>query len=129
MTAANLAENSPHTSSWARSRISPNAAASQNAVEPPLPSTISYPSGSENSSARPARMRPTSARTGAWRWLVPSTLAPVAPSAATASAGTFDGPEPKRPSAGLMPSGMVMRVDVTLRILSPRVNRDVGAAR
>ena len=44
---ANFAPNSPKEQSCARRSIRPNAAASQNAVEPPLPSTTSYPSGSE----------------------------------------------------------------------------------
>ena len=38
---ANLAENSPKVPKAARSRMSPKAAASQNAVVPPLPSTTS----------------------------------------------------------------------------------------
>ncbi|SLI21922.1 Uncharacterised protein [Mycobacteroides abscessus subsp. abscessus] len=40
-TAANLLENSPLVRCSERSRIRPNAAASQNAVVPPLPSTTS----------------------------------------------------------------------------------------
>ena len=39
VTAANLAENSPICTCCARCRIRLNAATSQNAVEPPLPST------------------------------------------------------------------------------------------
>lgn len=39
--AANLAENSPNTAWAARRRTSEKVAASQNAVEPPLPSTTS----------------------------------------------------------------------------------------
>ena len=38
-TAANFAENSPKLRCWECSRISPNVAASQNALVPPLPST------------------------------------------------------------------------------------------
>ena len=47
---ANFEENSPNTRCWLRSRTSPKVATSQNAVEPPLPSTISQPSGSWNRS-------------------------------------------------------------------------------
>ncbi len=39
--AANFAPNSPNEASCARRSMRPNAAASQNAVEPPLPSTTS----------------------------------------------------------------------------------------
>ena len=39
VTAVNLAENSPICTCWARRRIRLKAATSQNAVEPPLPST------------------------------------------------------------------------------------------
>ena len=35
-------------------------------------------------------------------------MAPVAARASIASTRTFDGPEPNRPSAGLIESGMVM---------------------
>ena len=41
VTEPNFAENSPKLRCWARSRTRPNAAMSQNAVEPPLPRTIS----------------------------------------------------------------------------------------
>ncbi len=61
---ANLAPNSPNAACCAFERTRQNVATSQNAVEPPFPSATSYPSGSENSSARPARIRRTSARTG-----------------------------------------------------------------
>ena len=62
-------------------RPGPKAAASQNAVVPPLPSTTSYPSGSENSSRSPARTRPTRSLTGACRCEVPNSAAPVVASA------------------------------------------------
>ena len=39
--AANFEENSPKTKCCERSSINPNVAMSQNAVEPPLPSTTS----------------------------------------------------------------------------------------
>ena len=48
-------------------------ATSQNTVVPPLPSTISQPSGSPNSSASPARTAPTRCFTGGWRCDVPIT--------------------------------------------------------
>ena len=40
-TAANLEENSPKLRCWLRRSISPKAAASQNVVVPPLPSSTS----------------------------------------------------------------------------------------
>src|SRR5215468_10689037 len=107
-TVTNLAENSPNDRCWARSRISPNAAMSQNAVLPPLPSTTSYPSGSSNSAANPSRTCRTSARTGACRCDVPSRVLASPDSACTACGRTFDGPQPKRPSAGLRLFGSSM---------------------
>ena len=53
----------------------------------------------------PDRTRPTTSLTVRWRCEVPRYVAPVAASAATASGRTFDGPEPKRPSAGLRSVG------------------------
>ena len=53
--------------------------------------------------------RPTTNRTAGWRWLVPRKSRPAAASAATASGRTFDGPLPKRPSAGSRPAGMGCR--------------------
>ena len=105
VTSANFEENSPNTRCCARSRTSPNAAASQNAVAPPLPSTTAYPSGSENSAASPDRTRPTRSFTGACRCEVPSTAAPGPASEASASGRTLDGPQPNRPSRGLRSSG------------------------
>ena len=54
---ANFDENSPNTRCWLRDSTRPNVATSQNTVVPPLPSTISQPSGRPNSSRRPARTR------------------------------------------------------------------------
>src|SRR6185437_2415950 len=48
----------------------------------------------------------TRARTGAWRCEVPSTAAPGPASAASCSGRIRDGPQPNRPSAGLIPAGM-----------------------
>ena len=42
----------------------------------------------------------TTERTPSLRWLVPRNPGAASASAATASCGTFDGPEPKRPSRG-----------------------------
>ena len=64
---ANLEENSPNTRCSLRSRISPNVAMSQNTVVPPLPRTISHPSGRANSSVKPRRTAPTTDLTGACR--------------------------------------------------------------
>src|SRR4051794_34982992 len=58
-------------------------------------------------------MRRTSAFTGGWRWLVPSSASPVRPRAATTSAWTLDGPEPKRPSAGFRSAGISRNAVVT----------------
>ena len=52
--------------------MSPKVATSQNAVEPPLPRTISQPEGRLNSVRSPSRMLPTTRFTGAWRCEVPS---------------------------------------------------------
>ena len=49
---ANFDENSPNTACALRSRMRPNVATSQNIVDPPLPSTISQPSGRPNSSVQ-----------------------------------------------------------------------------
>ena len=103
---ANLDENSPNTRCSLRRSIRPKVATSQNAVEPPLPSTTSQPSGSPNSSVSPSRIEPTTSRTGAWRWDVPSQASPAAASAATASGRTFEGPQPKRPSPGSSSKGI-----------------------
>ena len=103
---ANFEENSPNARCWLRCSISPNVAMSQNAVAPPLPSTTSWPSGSENSSASPCRTRPTVSRTGAWRCEVPIRLEPVAASASRWLVWIFEGPAPKRPSAGRSAAGI-----------------------
>ena len=50
--------------------------------------------------ARPASL------TGAWRCEVPSTRGPLGRARASASGRTFDGPQPKRPSAGLSSAGI-----------------------
>lgn len=71
VTLANLLENSPNVRCCDFCRTSPNAAASQNAVVPPLLSSTSYPSGRENSCAKPSRTRPTSDLTGFCRCEVP----------------------------------------------------------
>ena len=51
--AANLAPNSPNVPKAARSSIRHRVATSQKSVEPPLPSTTSYPSGRSSSAAMP----------------------------------------------------------------------------
>ena len=108
VTVANFAENSPNDRCCDRSRISPKAAASQNAVVPPLPSATTVPFGRPKSSARPLRIRRTTSRTGDCRCDVPSSVA--AARAATCSARTFVGPLPNRPSPGLSLSGIRMLV-------------------
>ena len=54
---ANFDENSPNTRCWLRRSTRPNVATSQNTVVPPLPRTISQPSGSPNSSVSPRAHR------------------------------------------------------------------------
>ena len=54
---------------------------------------------------RPERMPATRSRTGAWRCEVPISAARSA-SAASASGRTFEGPQPKRPSAGFSSAGI-----------------------
>src|SRR5262249_47422232 len=55
----------------------------------------------------PARIRPTSWRTGFWRCEVPSTAAPGPTTYCSCSGRTREGPEPKRPSRGLSSSGIL----------------------
>ena len=109
---ANFCENSPKVRCSDRERIRPAVAASQKAVDPPLPSTISYPSGSENSSARPSRTCPTTSLTGAWRWDVPMRSLRVA-RCSSASGRTLDGPHPNLPSPGRSSVGIVTGASVT----------------
>lgn len=103
---ANFEENSPKERCWDLRSMRPWVAMSQKAVVPPLPRTTSYPSGSENSVRTPSRTLPTRFFTGGWRWEVPSRELPVAASALSASVRTLEGPEPNRPSAGLMSAGI-----------------------
>src|SRR5215211_5672776 len=68
-------------------------------------------------------MRPTTDRTGAWRWLVPRKVGAAAARAATASWRTLEGPLPKRPSRGRRWPGRVgIGVDFwsVMRPLYPR---------
>ena len=106
----NFAPNSPKVANCARSRTSPNVATSQNAVVPPLPMITSYPSGTEKNSAMPRRRRATSFFTVFCRWEVPRSVVETRDSASTASGRTLLGPQPKRPSAGLISSGIRMLV-------------------
>ncbi len=105
---ANFDENSPNTRCWLHCSTSPNVAASQNTVVPPLPSTISQPSGSENSSANPERTEPTSALTWGLRWEVPMIEVEAATTASICAGRTFEGPQPKRPSTGRIDAGSRM---------------------
>ena len=106
--AANLEENSPKLRCWLCASISPKVAASQKHVVPPLPSTTSYPSGSEKRSQKPRRTRPTCDLTVFWRWLVPRYVVATSASAVICSGRTLEGPDPKRPSVGLSSAGMMM---------------------
>ncbi len=101
---------------------------SQNTVVPPLPSRISQPAGSPNSSVSPARTAPTRSFTGAWRWLVPR-IVPFAPAkAATCSGRTLDGPQPKRPSDGSRSPGIEMLVG-SVAVLTGTVWRMIAVRR
>src|SRR4029453_14863820 len=64
-------------------------------------------------------MRPTSPRTGAWRWLVPRKGGGAAARASTASWRTLAGPLPKRPSPGRRSPGRTGVVS-DMRPLYPR---------
>ena len=55
--------------------------------------------------AEPARTRPTRSRTGAWRCEVPISVGALG-EPASASGRTFEGPQPKRPSAGFSSAGI-----------------------
>lgn len=103
---ANFELNSPKVRCCDLFSMSPAVATSQNAVDPPLPRTTSYPSGSENSELTPSRTLPTRFFTGASAVDVPSRELPVAARASSASVRTLEGPAPKRPSAGLMSAGI-----------------------
>ena len=105
---ANFDENSPKTKCCERSSIKPNVAISQNAVDPPFPSTTSYPSGRLNKDVRPSRTRFTTFLTGFCRCDVPRIELPLADNAANASGRIFDGPQPKRPSTGFIVEGITM---------------------
>ena len=106
LASANLVENSPNTRCSLRRSIRPNVATSQNTVVPPLPSTISQPSGRRNRSARPGPQgsdeRASPVAGGA---MSPATVRPAATRASSCSGRTLDGPQPKRPSAGRSSEG------------------------
>ena len=127
---ANFEPNSPKVRNCARSLMRPNVAASQNAVEPPLPRITSYPSGSANSSARPDRTRPTWDFTVFCRCEVPRMVVAAPRRASTCSTRTLDGPQPKRPSTGSRSAGIVMVVgSVVVTWVVLRVGRAVGMGR
>ena len=127
--AANLAENSPKLAWALRRPIKRATATSQNRVEPPLPSTTSYPSGRSNSSpVRPSDLadqppdRCLSVR-GAQQGR------PVAASASRASGRTLAGPEPKRPSPGSRSGGISRCFGGQSRRHSPSLGRRTGGRR
>src|SRR3954451_17246679 len=122
VTLANLLVNSPYARCAARSRTRLNAAASQNAVVPPLPSTTSYPSGREKNEVRPSRTRCTRSLTGFCRCDVPSTVVAMDARYSTCSGRTLLGPEPKRPSEGFSSSGIVI-AGVWVAVVTTPVSR------
>src|SRR3954453_14230618 len=91
---------------------------SQNAVAPPLPSTTSYPSGSEKNVERPSRTRRTRSFTGFCRCEVPRTVVAMEDRYSTCSGRTLLGPEPKRPSEGLRPAGTVIAGAVLVGVVA-----------
>lgn len=105
---ANLDPNSPNTACAARSCTNEKVSASQRAVDPPLPSRTSYPSGASNISSKPDWMCPTRFFTGDCLCEVPRMCRPVVLRASSCSLRTFDGPEPNRPSLGRRAAGMLM---------------------
>ena len=62
----------------------------------------------------PPRTRPTRSLTGAWRCEVPISVGAAPPAAASASGRTFEGPQPKRPSAGFSSAGIWAVVEVAI---------------
>src|SRR5271156_1620180 len=72
----------------------------------------------EKSSASPERTRPTRFLTGAWRCDVPNNAAAVVVSACNCSGRTFDGPDPNRPSRGLMSAGIWRGSAIIFRVVS-----------
>src|SRR5690625_5023135 len=117
--------NSPVHTCWDRSRITAKEAASQQNVDPPLPSSTSYPCGGSNSSWKPSRTRATSCVTGAWLCDVPIRVEPTAASAADWAGRTRLGPEPNRPSAGRRSVGSAS-VLMDAIIPGPGTERDTG---
>src|SRR4051812_10685102 len=91
---------------------------SQNAVAPPLPSTTSYPSGSEKNVARPSRTRRTRSCTGFCRCEVPRTVVAMEDRYSTCSGRPLLGPEPKRPSEGLRSGGIVIAGAVLVPVVA-----------
>ena len=104
---ANFEENSPKFKCCDFFSISPDVAISQKAVEPPLPSTTSYPSGRLNNEFKPVRTRFTTLLTGFWRCEVPSIDCDLI-KVSRASGRIFEGPQPKRPSLGFKFSGILI---------------------
>src|SRR5271163_3498396 len=72
----------------------------------------------EKSSASPERTRPTRFLTGACRCDVPNKAAAVVVSACNCSGRTFDGPDPNRPSRGLMSAGIWRGSAMVSRVVS-----------
>ena len=104
--AANFDENSPNARCWLRRSMRQNVAASQNSVGAAVAEHDLVAVGQREQLAQAVRgpVRPPDLTVG-WRWLVPRNDPPVAASAASASGRTFDGPDPKRPSAGQQVGG------------------------
>src|ERR1700682_1220071 len=112
--------------------MSPNVATSQNTVDPPLPRTISQPSGNENSALSPSRSEPTTERTRSCRCEVPIYVEPLATKASSASGRTLEGPQPNRPSAGSSALGIVISLGLstdTVPAWQPvnRISQRIGA--
>ena len=106
-TLANLLENSPKLRCSERSRIRPARRRPRTRSSRRCRAPRRSRRAELNRSLRPVRTRPTRSLTGFCRCEVPSRWASSVASLASCSGRTFDGPQPKRPSAGLSSSGMV----------------------
>ena len=105
VTAANFWENSPNARCSARRRTRPKAAASQKAVAPPLPRTTSIAVGKREELCQSRADLAHQGLNGLLPVRGAHHRAPSLVRRASASGRTFEGPQPKRPSAGLSSCG------------------------
>ena len=123
ITAANLAENSPQTASCGqRLDQAERGGVPERGRAAVAEHDLDSPSGSSNSSRSPSRIRRDQAldRRPAGGWCRAGRARRPGP--ASAAIGTLDGPEPKRPSTGLIAAGQLNHV----RVCQPRYRFTVG---